>query len=229
MIDGLYQQYGELLAYAAKNFKKANQTKYKLILEQTKANDEKFQKIYREVVQKQLKSFMENDNAVYPQYTGYDLQDISPKTNIKDSSDFRDLRRDIFEIVAQAFQIPVSLMLGNITNMKEIIDMFLTFSIDPIANMITEETTRKFYPTYNYWKKGNFTEVNTKTIKHIDILDVAEKVDKLIASGTLCIDENRGILGLKPLNTEFSKTHFVTKNYDTVENRLKGEGGEISE
>ena len=229
LIDGLYQQYGELLAYAAKNFKKANQTKYKLKLEQTKANDEEFQKTYREVVQKQLKSFMENDNAVYPEYTGYDLQDISPKTNVKDSSDFRDLRRDIFEIVAQAFQIPVSLMLGNITNMKEIIDMFLTFSIDPIANMITEETTRKFYPTYNYWKKGNFTEVNTKTIKHIDILDVAEKVDKLIASGTLCIDENRGILGLKPLNTEFSKTHFVTKNYDTVENRLKGEGGEISE
>lgn len=234
LIDGLYQQYGELLAYAAKNYKKANGSKYKLILDKVKAGDKAFQENYETVVQKQLKTFMENENAVYPQYVGYDLQDISSKTN-KDSSDFRNLRKDIFEIVAQAFQIPVSIMLGNITNMNEIVNVFLTFCIDPIADMMTEETTRKYSGTYDNWKKGNYTKVDTSTIKHIDILDVAEKVDKLISSGNCCIDETRKLTGFDPLNTEFSKQHFITKNYDTVENRLKGdmknnnEGGGIYE
>lgn len=234
LIDGLYQQYGELLAYAAKNYKKANGSKYKLILDKVKAGDKAFQETYETVVQKQLKTFMENENAVYPQYVGYDLQDISSKTN-KDSSDFRNLRKDIFEIVAQAFQIPVSIMLGNITNMNEIVNVFLTFCIDPIADMMTEETTRKYSGTYDNWKKGNYTKVDTSTIKHIDILDVAEKVDKLISSGNCCIDETRKLTGFDPLNTEFSKQHFITKNYDTVENRLKGdmknnnEGGGIYE
>ena len=234
LIDGLYQQYGELLAYAAKNYKKANGSKYKLILDKVKAGGKNFQETYETIVQKQLKTFMENENAVYPQYVGYDLQDISSKIN-KDSSDFRNLRKDIFEIVAQAFQIPVSIMLGNITNMNEIVNVFLTFCIDPIADMMTEETTRKYSGTYDNWKKGNYTKVDTSTIKHIDILDVAEKVDKLISSGNCCIDETRKLTGFDPLNTEFSKQHFITKNYDTVENRLKGdmknnnEGGGIDE
>nr|WP_295763878.1 phage portal protein [uncultured Intestinibacter sp.] len=233
LIDGLYEQYGELMSYAAKNYKKSNGTKYKLILDQVKASDEKFQETYREVIQKQLKSFIENENAVYPQYKGYDLQDVSPTAN-KDSSDFRNLRKEMFEIVAQAFQIPVSLMLGNITNINDIVKIFLTFCIDPIADMISEEITRKTSIDYDNWAKGNYVKVDTSTINHIDILDVAEKVDKLIASGPLCIDDIRELLGMQPLNTEFSRQHWITKNYDTVENRLIGDeqnkgGGEENE
>lgn len=222
LIDGLYEQYGELLSYAAKSYKKSNGSKFKLILENLKAGDPSFQKLYEEVISKQLKTFMENENAVYLQFKGYDLQDVSPKTN-KDSSDFRNLRKEMFEIVAQAFQIPVSLMLGNITNMNEIVKVFLTFCIDPIADMISEELTRKTSGDYYGWAKGNYVKVDTSTINHIDILDVAEKADKLIASGTCCIDEVRGIIGFDKLNTEFSQQHFITKNYDTVENRLIGD------
>lgn len=233
LIDGLYEQYGELMSYAAKNYKKSNGTKYKMIFENIKAGDKSFQENYEEVIKKQLKSFMQNEDSVYLQFKGYDLQDVSPTTN-KDSSDFRNLRKEMFEIVAQAFQIPVSLMLGNITNMNEIVKVFLTFCIDPIAEMLSEEITRKTYPGYLEWSKGNYVKVDTSTINHIDILDVAEKADKLIASGTCCIDEVREIIGFDKLNTEFSMKHFITKNYDTAENRLIGDeqnkgGGEESE
>lgn len=223
LIDGLYQEYGQLLAYAAKSYKKSNQTKYKLILENVKAGDPNFQKLYEDVIQQQLRNFSENDNTVYPQYKGQVLEDFSPKTNVKDSSDFRNLRKEMFEIVAQSFQIPVSLMLGNITNMNEIVKVFLTFCIDPIADMLSEEITRKTTGTYEDWTKGNYIKVDTSTINHIDILDVAEKADKLIASGTCCIDEVREIIGFEKLNTEFSKQHFITKNYDTFEDKLIGD------
>lgn len=220
LIDGLYREYGQLLSYAAKSYKKSNQTKYKLILENVKAGDPNFQKLYENVIQKQLRNFSENDNTVYPQYKGQILEDFSPKTNVKDSADFRNLRKEMFEIVAQSFQIPVSLMFGNITNMNEIVKVFLTFCIDPIADMLSEELTRKTTGTYEEWAKGNYIKVDTSTINHIDILDVAEKADKLIASGTCCIDEVREIIGFEKLNSEFSKQHFITKNYDTFEDRL---------
>ena len=35
---------------------------------------------------------MENDNAVYPQYKGYDLQYMDGTNTNKDSSDFRALK-----------------------------------------------------------------------------------------------------------------------------------------
>ena len=225
LIDGLYEQYGLLLSYAIKSFNKSNSIKYKLKMSSIKAGDENFNKIFEEVIKKQLKTFLENDNAVYPEFEGYDLQDISPKSNIKDSSDIRELRKDIFEIVGQTFKIPISLMLGNITNMNEIVKVFLTFCIDPIADMISEELTRKVF-SFEEWQKGSYIKFDTSTINHIDVLDVAEKVDKLIASGVNCIDEVRAIIDYPALDTEFSKTHFITKNYDTIENRLKGEEGD---
>ena len=112
--------------------------------------------------------------------------------------------------------------------MQEIVKVFLTFCIDPIADMIGEELTRKVYG-FEGWKKGCYIKVDTSTINHIDVLDVAEKVDKLIASGVNCIDEVRAIIDYPALDSDFSKTHFITKNYDTIENRLKGEEGELSE
>lgn len=228
LIDGLYEQYGRLLSHAIEKYNSTNQQKYKLKMNNIKAGDEKFNKIFEEVIKAQLKTFLENDKAVYPEFEGYSLEDISPKSNISNSSDIRDLRKDIFEIVGQTFKIPTAMMLGNINNMQDVVKVFLTFCIDPIADMIGEELTRKIY-SFEEWQKGNYIKVDTSSINHIDVLDVAEKVDKLIASGTMCIDEVRGIMDLAALDTDFSKIHFVTKNYDTAENRLNLEGGEKNE
>ena len=104
--------------------------------------------------------------------------------------------------------------------MKEVMNTFITNVIDPYAKMIERELSRK--EGYQSWKEGNYAKVDTSKINHIDILEVAEKLDKLISSGTTCIDETRALIDMEALNTDFSKTHFITKNYDTVENRLKG-------
>lgn len=220
LIDGLYASYGKVLAYAIKKYKKSNSMKYKLKISQTKAGDIDFQKEFEENITVQLKSFMENEDAVYPEFDGYELTDISPKSNTKDTKEITELRKDIFNMVAQAFKIPESLMTGNITNLNEVVKSLITFAIDPPATAIEQELTRK--QGFTKWKKGNYIKVDTSKINHIDILDVADKVDKLISSGTFCIDEVRNILGQEKLNTEFSKTHFITKNYETAENSLKG-------
>ena len=226
LIDSLYMQYGEVISQALKAYKQSNGTKYKLILEQYRAGDAEFAKIYNEVLQKQLKTFVENDNAVYPQYKGMDLQEFSSK-NAKDTSDIVSMRKEIFEVVAQALKIPLSMMYGNITNMNEIVKVYLSICIDPLADMIGEEMTRKYY-SFEEWKDGYRVEVDTSCINHIDILEVADKVDKAISSGVANIDELRKRLNMQPLETEFSTSHFITKNYALAENMLNNsmEGGE---
>ena len=162
---------------------------------------------------------MENDNAVYPQFRGYKLTDVTNNKSVS-STDFKEIRKDMFEIVAQAFQIPIDLMFGNVDNLDEVVSTFLTFCIDPIADMLSEELTRKIYGNFESWKKGNYIVVNTSAIQHIDVLDIADKADKLIASGTCSIDEVRKIIGFNALNEDYSTIHFMTKNYDTAENML---------
>ena len=74
-------------------------------------------------------------------------------------------------------------MLGNITNMKEVMNSFITNGIDPYAKMIERELSRK--QGYERWKKGNYARVDTSKINHIDVLEVAEKL-----KGTTCGSKN---------------------------------------
>lgn len=224
LVDSLYMQYGEVLDSALKAYKRSNGVKYKLLLEQYRAGDTNFQQVYETVIQEQLKTFLENDNAVYPQFKGADLQEFSNKSP-QSTADIVAMRKEVFEVVAQALKIPLSMMTGNITNMNEIVKVYLSICIDPLADMIGEEITRKYY-SFDEWQDGYRVELDTSCINHVDILDVADKVDKAIASGAFSIDELRERLGKKALNTNFSQEHWMTKNYALAEDMLNGERSE---
>lgn len=227
IIDALYVQYGDIIELALQTFKRTNGKKYKLILDQYDAGDPKFAKLFEESIQKQLKTFIDNDNSVYPQFAGMDLQEFSTAA-AGTSNDIIAMRKEIFEVVAQAFKIPLSMMYGNITNINEIVKVYLTFCIDPIADMLSEEMTRKWY-SFEEWQNGCYIEVDTSCINYVDILEVADKADKAISCGLTSIDELRPRVRLKALNTPFSTSHFMTKNYELAENILKNlenEGGD---
>ena len=219
LVDGLYIQYGEIMSLALQTFKRTNGKKYKLILEQYSAGDPKFVKIFEESIKEQLKTFIENDNSVYPEFSGTKLEEFSTAA-AGNSNDIIAMRKEIFDTTAQALKIPLPMMYGNITNMNEIVKVFLSICIDPLADMLSEELTRKRY-TFEEWRKGNFFVVDTSCINHIDILEAADKVDKLIGCGVANIDDMRNRIGWQPLNTEFSKSHWLTKNYRLATDALK--------
>lgn len=226
IVDSLYLHYGEVISTALAAYKRTNGTKYKLLLEQYRAGDAVFEKLYNDVIQKQLKTFIENDNAVYPQFKGLDLQEFSSKTPHK-TDDIVAMRKEIFETTAQAFKIPLSMMYGNITNMNEIVKVYLSFCIDPLADMVSEEFTRKYHG-FNGWKDGSYIKVDTSCINHVDILEVANEVYNLVGAG-FSLDELRDRLDKQKLNTEFSRTHFLSKNFVPAEDMLNPEtmkGGE---
>ena len=223
LVDLMCGEYGQVIDLALQSYKRTNGKKYKLLIDGYKAGDPQFNQLFEQVIKNQLKTFLENDNAVYPQFKGLDLQEFNTTAPTK-SDDIVAVRKEIFEVTAQAFKIPLSMMLGNITNMNEVVKVYLSICIDPLADMIGEEITRKYY-TYEEWKAGNYVRVDTSRIHHIDMLDAADSVDKLISSGTYCIDEVRERLGDAALNTDFSRSHFITKNYDLAVDVMKGQRG----
>ncbi|MDD6145909.1 MAG: phage portal protein [Oscillospiraceae bacterium] len=219
LVDSLYLEYGQIISFALSAYKRTNGAKYKLLLEQYKAGDPQFSKIYEEVLKNQLKTFISADNnAIYPQYKGTDLQEFSSKTPMS-TADIIAMRKEIFEVVAQSLKIPLTMMYGNITNMNEIVKVFLSNCIDPFACMIEEEITRKYF-TFEEWKRGCRVEVDTTCINHVDIFEIADKADKAISSGLAAIDELRERIGLPVLGTEFSTQHYITKNYTPAEDAL---------
>lgn len=232
LIDSVYLEYGTIMQMTLDSYRRSMGRKYKLVLEQYKAGDADFNKVYNEVLKKQLESFMKHDNAVYPQFKGTDLQDVSKGATgyaAGRSVDIINIRKEVFDVVAQAFKIPLPMMYGNITSMAEIVNIFLTFCIDPLADMFSEEITRKTN-TFGTWSKGDRVVLDTTAIRHMDILEVAQYIEKLVSSGVMMVDEVRERISLNPYGDAFGQTRFVTKNFQTDEEALTGEydkkGGE---
>lgn len=224
LIDGMYEEYGKVLSSAAKAFKITNGQKYKLHIEGLKSGDNEFNKLFETHIAKQLKTYIESENAVYPEFDGYQLE-ADKGNSSKSADDFIKLKSDLFHTVASAFHIPDSMMLGNITNMKEVISSFLTFGVDPYADMITEALNKR--GGLENFKKGNYYQVDTGKINHRDLFDLAVAVSNLISSGVFCIDEVREELNYIPKNTDWSRKHFITKNFEEIEEYLRSaKGGE---
>lgn len=226
LISGISESYQKLLTAAYSVFQNSAFEKYKLKIDQVKAGNPDFNHEFEEVIKEQLEDFINNPKAIYPEFSGYNLTSVKQPASQTDSSDIRNIRKEVFEVVAQAFKMPVSMLYGNMTNVKDIVNAYITFTIEPIAEMIGNELTRKT-STFEEWKNGNHIKIDLTSIYHVDIFDIADKVDKLISNGVYCVDEIRKKLGEKMLDTDFSKQHWITKNYSTSEDALEGEAKEV--
>ena len=227
--ESMMTDFSEVMKYAFEVFKSSNSEKYKLVMDEVKAGDKDFEEKFNTIVKTQLKDFIDNPRSVYLQFKGYNLEKISTPVGKTDSTDIINLKKDVFETTAQAFKMPVSMLYGNMTNVKDIISSYITFAIDPLATMIGEELTGKT-GTEEDFLNGNKIVVDTTSIMHIDIFEIADKIDKLVASSMYNTDELRTKVGDAPTNSEFGKQHWITKNYAKVEDALTGEidmkGGE---
>lgn len=227
LINGVYREYGKLLETAARSFKDTNGRKFKFKVNAVKAGDREFEKQFQEIISKNIKAYMENEYATYVEYDGEELEEESVKT-VKSSEDFVNIRKDIFEMVGQAFKIPMSMMMGNITNLKDVCDVFLTFGVDPLANTISEVLNKR--ATVYEYIRGNYYQCYTGRIKHRDLFEAAANAEKLIGSAIVNTDEAREELSLVPLDTPWSKTYYVTNNFrEADETRTNVKGGEEDE
>lgn len=219
LVDGLYKDYGKLLQAAAKAFRDTNGRKFKFKVDGTKSGDEEFNTEFEEIISKNIKDYMLGEYSTYVEYDGEELIEESSNKQAKSIDDVVKLRQDLFQVVGQTFKIPQSLMTGNVTSLKEVCDVFLTFAVDPFADTITATLNKR--ATKEEYLQGNFYQCYTGKVKHRDLFDLAAGIDKLIASTTMCTDEVREEVGLMALNKPWSKQHYLTNNYSRVEDMAK--------
>jgi len=131
---------------------------------------------------------------------------------------------DVSDFTAKAFCIPPALLRGDVQGVSDALDQFLTFCIDPLTDMLSEEINRK-RNGFTGFRQGNYLKIDTKAIKHVDLLSVSASIDKLIGSGVFCINDIRELVGEQPIEEDWAYQHFMTKNYSTVADLLAALGG----
>lgn len=232
LLSDLCSGYDELLSEAVDKYEKAGGEKGTLNIDAVatgrKYGKRTFEEVYEDLMNNRFKKFFNSRSAVLPLFNGFTYTKQAAEQSKKSTSEMKDITDvldEIVETVARAFNIPVSLLKGDVSDVERITKNFLTFCVDPLCEMIQTEISRKRYGKKQV-QKENYLKIDTTTVMHTDVFDIAEKIDKLIASGMYCIDELRKKLGDAPLNTEESRKHFITKNYEDLSSIQAAEGGD---
>jgi HK97 family phage portal protein len=227
LLSNTLSGYSELLDMAFGKYKRAGGRKGTVKLDKPKTGDKEKDKEIDDLFNRKFKQYFQNENAVINLPKGVDYTEIAGEGSKKSTSEIGDIvniTKEIVSRVAQAFRMPPALLQGDIADTSKVIDQLLTFGLDPILDLVETEINRKRYGKIAYLN-GSFIKVDTTCIKHIDIFDVAVQADKLISDGLYSVDELRTKLGDMALNTWWSQGHWMTKNYDKIENLKGGETG----
>ncbi|MDR0936633.1 MAG: phage portal protein [Oscillospiraceae bacterium] len=217
LVDGLLcGVYGPLLKSSVDSFNRSHGVhgifKYETL---PLSGDSK--KAFDDLIQKGITKWLKADNSVLPLGNGHNISEIKLGAS-ENSRDFKALLMDAFELTGLAMGIPPVLLTGQVAGIAEIVSRFLTFCIDPLADMMSEEINRKDYGREVL--NGTYLQINTNRINHFDILQSATAMDKLISSGVYCVNDIRELIGESPIDEPWANQHFVTKNYAPFDSAL---------
>lgn len=226
-VEQTLDQYAQMMGQAMTAYRNTCGQKYKLSIERAPTGTREDEGDLQEMLKANLKTFIGNANSVYMETKGQHLEPVKIE-NKTEPADITELRKEIYDACAVAFKIPKSIMYGDMTNIGDLVNTMLTFSVDPEAQMLSDEMTRKNYSLSEVCQ-GSRVKVDTSTIKHIDIFDAAPAVMNLVSSGVLTIDDVLEALGRERVNDETTSSRMMTKNLGAIEDvlrQLQQQGGD---
>lgn len=222
-LNAYQKDYDGLVESASNGYQSNKLRKYYLDSDAFRAQDTKKQAEFNALVEQNFKAFVNSTRrtAIYAKPKGYSitkLEDAQQET----ANDVRNLINDVFQMTGNAFHIPPTLMLtGEATQVQT--DNYLMFAVYPIIDAFMQA-----FNNFNYKE----TDINEETLvkydvsktKVIDLATTADFVSKVFPTGALTLnDVIVKYLNLDTPPQDVGEVRVITKNYDKVENFVKGQ------
>lgn len=229
-LQNIFDFYTRLMVIAANKYRRSGEEKGILKVSARAMGDPNYEETFKTLMGDYFKEYFGKGNAILPLFEGYDYNAGTAESTKKYSNEITDVRaifEDALIRAAQAYKVPPSLVRGDVASVKDSYDIMLTNCIDPLAEQVSKELSVKLFSQEERIRGCNIV-IDTTSVKHNDLFDIASGADKLIASGAASIDEVRHHAGLKEINESWSKQHYITKNYATADVIMNEgtEGGE---
>lgn len=229
IIFGVCESYAKLLAYAMKSYQSSRGSKalFKYEALPPHVTQENANTWLQGQIEKYAK-FVSSDSGIATVGKGTGLEAFDRKATYSNETtrDIRHLVDDISDFTAKAIGIHPALLRGDVQDIDNAMNYTLTVCIDPLVDMLREEIVRKTLGQSGL-AKGYDLVIDTRMVKHIDLLESTGAIEKLIGSGVYCVNDIRKLLGDTIIEEKWAWKHFVTKNHGAIEEELqKLKGGE---
>lgn len=218
-MDGMFDDYANLFSRMMEVSLRKNQIRGTVNIDSTQSLSEENQTKLQKFIDKLFNTFSKNSIALVPKLKGFDYEEVASGENNGQSIDeLSKLKRSLIDDVANILGIPNALIHGDLSDYETSIKAYVKFCIGPLVKKISDELNTKLIEKNDYLK-GSRIEV--KGVKEKDPLEVAEAVDKLVASGTFNRNEVREMLGAERSDNPELDKYVITKNYQSA-NAVEG-------
>ncbi len=227
VVSGLYESYSKLIAYSMAAYKRSRGTKGVFSYDTLPVQGTPERDAFDALVNEKMRKWLTSDNAALPLGRGQKFEELTHKTYSTESTrDIRAMIDDVSDFTAKGFGIPPALLRGDVQGTSDAVDQLLTFCVDPLLDLIAEEINRKRNGKKQYLA-GTYMKIDSKQIRHVDILSVSTAIDKLVGSGAFCVNDVRKACGEDIIDEPWAWAHFMTKNYESLDAALRAltEGG----
>nr|UVX90193.1 MAG: portal protein [Bacteriophage sp.] len=210
VLDGLYGAYCRLISAAMKRYEWDKGQHWKVHVGQVASGAEDFTGKFSQMIEQQVKTFLDSNGAILPEFDGYAYTNEGGKSGVE-LADIQAQMKDVLGFTAKALQIPAVLVDGSIQGTEDAQGRFLTGCIDPICDQLQEEINRKRYG-YDRMRAGDYLRVDTSAIRHFDMFNNAANVEKLVGSVAFTVNDILRAAGLPTIPEPWADEHFLTKN-----------------
>jgi HK97 family phage portal protein len=222
-MDGMFNDYGDLFSRMLEVSLRKNQIRGTVGIDSTQSLDDKSQTKLQNFIDKLFTSFRKNSIALVPKLKGFEYNEVSKgEDNGQSLEDLSKLKRSLIDDVANILGIPNALIHGELAEYDTSIKAYVRFCIGPIIKKIQNELNAKLLEKKDYLN-GDRIEVFGLTEK--DLIEQAEAVDKLVASGAFTRNEVRVLFGKERSDNPELDKFVITKNYQSADATEGGENG----
>lgn len=214
-MDVMFDDFADLFSRMMETSKHSNQIRATVGLDSTQSLTEENRNKLQKFIDKLFNSFRNNPIAIVPKLKGFEYDEVASGDNKGQSIDeLTKLKRSLVDDVANILGIPNALIHGELAEYETAVKAYIKFCVSPLNKKISDELNAKLIEKEDYL---NGTKVEVKGISEKEIIELAESIDKLVASGTFTRNEVRVMVGAERSDNPKLDEYVITKNYTSVE------------
>ncbi|GAA5416203.1 hypothetical protein Pryu01_01235 [Paraliobacillus ryukyuensis] len=214
-MSGMFDDFGNLYSRMIEISMRNHQIRGTVGVETNQDLSEENRNKLQKFIDKLFTSFRNNTVALVPKLKGFTYDEVANGDSKGQSvEEISKLKRTLVDNVANILGIPTALVHGELAEYETSIKAYIKFCIGPLTKKLSDELNTKLIEKADYLT-GQRIEV--RGIAELNPLEVADAVDKLIASMAYTPNEIRVKLGDEPSTDPRLDEHYQTKNYQSSE------------
>lgn len=222
-MDGMFDDYADLFSRMIEVSLRKNQIRGTVSIDSTQSLTQENQAKLQKFIDKLFNAFKNNSVAIVPKLKGFEYDETAKgESNGQSVEELTKLKRSLIDDVANILGIPNALIHGELADYETSIKAYVRFCNSPLVKKISDELNAKII-TKQAYLKGSRIDVFGLTEK--DLIEHAEAVDKLVASGAFTRNEVRELFGAERSDDPELDKFVITKNYQAAGAVEGGEKG----